>query len=835
VGSFTLNQQGTIYNNGADTYASSGSVTSGNYYTLIVQNQGTDADCTFSVLETTYNPKIISTITAAGVTASTFATAYIQQAIAVTANASAALSSGEYMYIRYTTDNWANSQMVSMSLSSGTTYTGSIPGQASGTAVKYYVLTSNSSSVTSTTADYLTLELDNNSNSNYSYTVASSYGATTTGNWNTLGTWANGAVPASGSAVTIAANVTLDAAATVGNITINSGATLNGSSNTLTVNSGSTFTNNGTFNANTGTVTVSGNATFTNNGTFNANTGTVLFAGSGTTKTLTGTFGFNNVEITGGGVTFSAASTVNSTLILSGGYISTAPIYATGSTLKYNVNYNRSNEWKTASGAGYPYHVQLSNNSVLDPGANSNTGTVLNCAGNLTIDAGSAIYLDFGSDDMTVPLIVGGNLVMSGSLSASDVAGGDIKIGGNWTRTGTFAPKARAVFFNGGSGDQTVTATSGETFDYMIVDKSSGSLVLASNVSCNQTLTLTNGNMVLGSNSLFLATAASGGSTGSHVVTDGAGKLTISNFTGSKTFPVGPTTAIYAPVTVNNMVSARNFSINVGTTVTSPTDATKVVNLQWDITPSNASGNNADLTFSWPASSQASGFGYVSGMLLQVGHYNTGTSTWDVAKTGTISGSDPYSVTGTGFTNFSPFAVGSLGALPVELVDFKAVAKDNTTLLNWSTASEKNNDHFEVERSYNATNWQTITTVKGHGTTNLPQQYNYTDVQANAGLNYYRLKQVDDNGAFTYSKIVSVLVGKGSALKTYPNPAATELTILGMDESGSIQILDGTGKLIKTVQGTNLLNINDLPNGVYFVRGFDAAGAAFGTTRFVKN
>jgi Secretion system C-terminal sorting domain len=173
--------------------------------------------------------------------------------------------------------------------------------------------------------------------------------------------------------------------------------------------------------------------------------------------------------------------------------------------------------------------------------------------------------------------------------------------------------------------------------------------------------------------------------------------------------------------------------------------------------------------------------------------------------------------------------------LPIELVDFKAVAKDNATILNWATASEKNNDHFNVERSHNATNWQTITTIKGHGTTNAPQQYNYTDVQPNAGVNYYRLKQVDDNGTFTYSKIVSVMMGKGSALKTYPNPAATELTILGVDETGSVQILDVTGKLIRTVTATNILNISDLQSGVYFVKGFDAAGAALGTTRFVKN
>ncbi len=753
----------------------------------------------------------VQTVSAVSGTAPTYA----GMSVPVTATLSGAFSTGQSAYLRYSSDNFSTSTIVEMT-GSGTSYTANIPNATNtpGATIKYYIFTSGSSAtITSADADLYSINLNNNSGSNYTYTVPTTYGATSAGNWNTGATWAHGSVPASGSAVTIAANVTLDGAATVGNITINNGATLDGSTNTLTVNNGSTFTNNGTF---------------------TANTGKIAFAGTGT---VSGTVVFNDVDISNG-VNFGSASTVNGILqLLTGGYVSTnAPTYGSSSTLKYNLNatYNRSAEWKTASGAGYPANVQLSNNTILVPGGNANTGSVLNCAGNLTIDAGSAIYMDYSTNDMTVPLIIGGNLVMSGNLSASDASGGDIKVAGNWTRTGTFAPKGRAVFFNG-TGSQTITATSGETFDYVIVDKAAGNLILANNATCNQTLTLTTCNIVLGSNNLLLTTGASGGSTSTHVVTNGAGKVTISNFTGSKTFPVGPTTAIYAPVIVNNNVSARDFSVNVGTTVTSPTDANKVVNLQWDITPSNGSGNDANLTFQWPASSQAPGFVFSAGTVLQMGHYNTGTSSWDYAKTGTISGSDPYTVTGNNFTSFSPFAVGSSGALPIELVDFKAVAKDNTTLLNWSTASEKNNDHFNIERSSDATNWQKIATIKGHGTTYATQQYNYADVQPNAGVNYYRLKQVDDNGTFTYSKIVSVLIGKGFGLKTYPNPAFTELTVLGIDETGSVQILDVTGKIVKTITGTNLLNINDLQNGIYFVKGFDASGAALGTTRFVKN
>jgi len=101
--------------------------------------------------------------------------------------------------------------------------------------------------------------------------------------------------------------------------------------------------------------------------------------------------------------------------------------------LKYysaTTPYVRGLEWSTAGGAGYPYNVQISNNTTIDAAGTSFTGVVMDLAGSLTIDAGSAIYLDYSSHNMTVPLIIKGNLNLNGNLSESGVAGGDIDLGG---------------------------------------------------------------------------------------------------------------------------------------------------------------------------------------------------------------------------------------------------------------------------------------------------------------------------------------------------------------------------------------------------------------------
>lgn len=134
---------------------------------------------------------------------------------------------------------------------------------------------------------------------------------------------------------------------------------------------------------------------------------------------------------------------------------------------------------------------------------------------------------------------------------------------------------------------------------------------------------------------------------------------------------------------------------------------------------------------------------------------------------------NPISISRSNLTGFSDFAIGmsSAGPLPVDLVYFKAEKKENHVLLLWQTASEENNDYFEIQKSQNMIDYQTIGVVTGKGSTSMVSNYRYEDYLENIGMVYYRLKQVDFDGSFEYSTISSLYFPLESlAIKIYPNP-----------------------------------------------------------------
>jgi hypothetical protein len=131
---------------------------------------------------------------------------------------------------------------------------------------------------------------------------------------------------------------------------------------------------------------------------------------------------------------------------------------------------------------------------------------------------------------------------------------------------------------------------------------------------------------------------------------------------------------------------------------------------------------------------------------------NNSANTNGTLSTGTI-------VTDVAFPHFSPVTFGSeagTNPLPVELVDVKALLLDTRVNISWTTKTETNNDYFDVERSSDGINFIRISSVKGFGTTSLVNYYTTFDNAPLYGLSYYRLKQVDFNGEYTYSNIVSV-------------------------------------------------------------------------------
>ena len=118
--------------------------------------------------------------------------------------------------------------------------------------------------------------------------------------------------------------------------------------------------------------------------------------------------------------------------------------------------------------------------------------------------------------------------------------------------------------------------------------------------------------------------------------------------------------------------------------------------------------------------------------------------------------------------------------LPVELLSFKGVAKENYNQLNWITASEINNSGFEIERSASGFDWEKIGFLKGAGNSSTTKIYSYEDKNLGADLYYYRLKQIDFNGKFEYTKTISIVQKNINTLqveKLFPNPFSSSITI----------------------------------------------------------
>lgn len=161
--------------------------------------------------------------------------------------------------------------------------------------------------------------------------------------------------------------------------------------------------------------------------------------------------------------------------------------------------------------------------------------------------------------------------------------------------------------------------------------------------------------------------------------------------------------------------------------------------------------------------------------------------------------------------------------LPVELSSFSAKAYGNNVYLEWTTASEKNNDFFEIERSIDGITFSPVTKITGAVNSNTPKNYKAIDENPVRGINYYRLKQTDLNGSSTYHQTIFVEVLTGLSLQLYPNPAQDFITLnVPNPENLVFEIFDLNGKKYKVssqAQGNQLIiNTSVLNKGVYILR-----------------
>ncbi|MBC7938126.1 MAG: T9SS type A sorting domain-containing protein [Rhizobacter sp.] len=167
---------------------------------------------------------------------------------------------------------------------------------------------------------------------------------------------------------------------------------------------------------------------------------------------------------------------------------------------------------------------------------------------------------------------------------------------------------------------------------------------------------------------------------------------------------------------------------------------------------------------------------------------------------------------------------GVSGVLPINLTSFTGECKSKNVDLKWTTSSEINNDYFLIQKSIDAANWENIGTVRSQGNSSNTRNYSFTEFKQNTQRYFYRLKQYDLQGEFTYSNILKVenCLRQQVTFSVSPNPAKETIKINfnGIVAKQSAQIYNSLGKKVKdiSIDANSLIIVSDLPGGVYYIK-----------------
>jgi hypothetical protein len=178
--------------------------------------------------------------------------------------------------------------------------------------------------------------------------------------------------------------------------------------------------------------------------------------------------------------------------------------------------------------------------------------------------------------------------------------------------------------------------------------------------------------------------------------------------------------------------------------------------------------------------------------------------------------------------------------LPISLLSFTATPRDGNTDLLWATATETNNAYFSLERSADGVHFDEITQVPGAGNSAATNNYAYTDRSPINGVSYYRLRQVDFDGAYSFSPVRRVVFGEANGVRLQPVPATETLQVLldkTTEEDINWSVFDQSGRLVLDGQAAEEtqqfdVDVQNLPQGMYLLR--LTSGQFMHAVRFVK-
>lgn len=165
--------------------------------------------------------------------------------------------------------------------------------------------------------------------------------------------------------------------------------------------------------------------------------------------------------------------------------------------------------------------------------------------------------------------------------------------------------------------------------------------------------------------------------------------------------------------------------------------------------------------------------------------------------------------------------------LPIELLNFNVkTTNDESVKIFWQTASETNNDYFSIERSQNGYDWNEISRIDGAGNSSSQLDYTTYDLNPFKGISYYRLKQTDFDGEFSFSTIKSINNSSNNLTEIYPNPTSNKITLIGDSyELEIINVYNIVGEnvtnqttLIENNNGKIIIDFSKLSTGTYYIR-----------------
>ncbi|WP_345126181.1 T9SS type A sorting domain-containing protein [Hymenobacter antarcticus] len=279
----------------------------------------------------------------------------------------------------------------------------------------------------------------------------------------------------------------------------------------------------------------------------------------------------------------------------------------------------------------------------------------------------------------------------------------------------------------------------------------------------------------------------------------------------------------------------NNNSVRVGVSLNggAPVTALTILGPNSNAAPKFAIGQGASASGSYAtpntvtqgtiATSQNPNAGSIANFTVNLPNFTTRTT---VGVTITISAARRSIVL------ISNVIISSDSPLPVELTRFAATAKGQGVTVDWATASEKNSDRFEVQRSATGEAFETVGTVKGQGNTSSTHAYTLVDSRPLAGRSYYRLRQVDTDGTTAYSPVVAVQLR--AELAVYPNPSAGIVTLPAALGDVRYRLLNTIGQTLLSGQatGNDQLDLSKLAKGTFFLELTGEAGRT--TQRLVR-